>query len=71
MSKTTPYFVALRIDLGEGYDHPKDWDWAALLDLPNSGGVDLLAAQEITLDLLEAQEITLLGDKEDEDEQQD
>jgi hypothetical protein len=53
--------VALRIDLGEGYDHPKDWDWATLLDLPSSGGVDLLAAQEIAL----------LGDKEDEDEQQD
>jgi hypothetical protein len=47
--------------LGQGYDHPKDWDWAALLDLPSSGGVDLLAAQEIAL----------LGDKEDEDEQQD
>jgi hypothetical protein len=58
VSKTTTYFVALRIDLGEGYDHPKDWDWAALLDLPSSGGVDLLAAQEIAL----------LGDKEDEDE---
>ena len=59
MSKTTTYFVALRIDLGEGYDHPKDWDWAALLDLPSSGGVDLLAAKEIP---------HFLGDKEDDDE---
>ncbi len=59
MSKIKPYFVALRIDLeDERFVHPKDWDWAALLDLPGSGGVDLLAAQEITL----------LGDKEDEDE---
>jgi len=59
MSKVKPYFVALRIDIDEEkYPHPNEWDWGALLDLPSSGGVEVLAAQEITL----------LGDKEDDDE---
>lgn len=59
MSKITPYFVALRIDVDEDKcTHPKHWAWDVLLDLPGSGGVEVLAAQEITL----------LGDKEDDDE---
>lgn len=45
---TKPYMVVLRMDIDEGYEHPVDWDWASLLDLPSSGGVQVLLAQEIT-----------------------
>jgi hypothetical protein len=32
------------MDVDERADHPKNWDWATLLDLPNSGGVEVLLA---------------------------
>jgi hypothetical protein len=44
---TKPHIVVLRIDVDENTPHPSDWDWATLLDLPNSGGVQILMAQEI------------------------
>ena len=63
MSKITTYFVALRIDLDdEKCTHPKHWAWDVLLDLPGSGGVEVLTAKEIPY---------FLGDKVDEDGQQD
>ena len=60
MSKITTYFVALRIDLDdEKCAHPKSWAWDVLLELPGSGGVEVLAAKEITL----------IGDQEDDEPQ--
>jgi hypothetical protein len=44
---TKPHIVVLRIDVDENTAHPTEWDWATLLDLPNSGGVQVLMAQEI------------------------
>jgi len=44
---TKPHIVVLRIDIDTEENHPLDWDWASLLDLPNSGGVQVLLAQEI------------------------
>jgi hypothetical protein len=38
------YVITLRMDVDERADHPKNWDWATLLDLPNSGGVEVLSA---------------------------
>jgi hypothetical protein len=35
------------MDVDERADHPKNWDWAALLDLPNSGGVEVLSAEPL------------------------
>jgi hypothetical protein len=43
-----PYMIVLRMEIDDSYDHPLDWDWASLLDLPSSGGVQVLVAQEIT-----------------------
>lgn len=43
-----PYMIVLRMEIDESYDHPLDWDWASLLDLPSNGGVQVLVAQEIT-----------------------
>ena len=53
---TKPYMIVLRIDIDERADHPLNWDWTSLLDLPNSGGVQVLLAQEIT-DLNDKEEI--------------
>ena len=39
---TRSYVITLRMDVDERADSPINWDWAALLDLPNSGGVELL-----------------------------
>lgn len=41
------YVITLRMDVDERADHPKNWDWAALLDLPNSGGVEVLSAEPL------------------------
>lgn len=41
---TRSYVITLRMDVDERADDPKNWDWAALLDLPDSGGVELLSA---------------------------
>jgi hypothetical protein len=46
-SMTTGYVITLRIDVDNRADHPSNWDWATLLDLPNSGGVEVLNAQPI------------------------
>jgi|694.fasta_scaffold06731_27 hypothetical protein len=45
---TDPYVIVLRIDVDKRADHPAHWDWAALLDLPNSGGVQVLLAEELS-----------------------
>lgn len=44
---TKPYIIVIRMDVDERADHPQNWDWATLLDLPDSGGVQVLMAQEI------------------------
>ena len=41
------YVITLRMDVDERADHPANWDWAALLDLPDSGGVELLSAEPL------------------------
>jgi hypothetical protein len=45
---TKPYLIIIRMDVDERADHPANWDWTTLLDLPDSGGVQVLMAQEIT-----------------------
>jgi hypothetical protein len=35
------------MDVDERADHPANWDWATLLDLPNSGGVEVLSAEPL------------------------
>ena len=45
MSRT--YVITLRIDVDERADHPANWDWPTLLDLPNSGGVEVLSAEPL------------------------
>ena len=45
MSRT--YVITLRMDVDERADHPANWDWATLLDLPNSGGVEVLSAEPL------------------------
>jgi hypothetical protein len=35
------------MDVDERADDPKNWDWAALLDLPDSGGVEVLSAEPL------------------------
>jgi len=45
------------MDVDERADHPANWDWTTLLDLPDSGGVEVLAAVPIdnmTLDEVES-----------------
>ena len=44
---TRSYVITLRMDVDERADDPKNWDWAALLDLPDSGGVELLSAKPL------------------------
>lgn len=44
---TRSYVITLRMDVDERADHPSNWDWAALLDLPNSGGVEILSAEPL------------------------
>lgn len=41
------YVITLRMDVDERADHPANWDWATLLDLPNSGGVEVLSAEPL------------------------
>ena len=44
---TRSYVITLRMDVDERADDPKNWDWAALLDLPDSGGVEVLSAEPL------------------------
>lgn len=44
---TRTYLVSLRIDVDERGDNPINWDWAALLDLPFTGGVEVLYSGEL------------------------
>ncbi len=45
MSRT--YVITLRMDVDERADHPANWDWSTLLDMPNSGGVEVLSAEPL------------------------
>lgn len=44
---TRSYVITLRMDVDERADHPSNWDWATLVDLPDSGGVELIHAAEM------------------------
>jgi len=44
---TRSYVITLRMDVDERADHPANWDWVTLLDLPNSGGVEVLSAEPL------------------------
>ena len=44
---TRTYLVSLRVDVDERGDHPANWDWAALLDMPFAGGVEVLYSGEL------------------------
>jgi hypothetical protein len=35
------------MDVDERADHPANWDWPTLLDMPNSGGVEVLSAEPL------------------------
>ena len=45
------YLVSLRLEVDERGDDPANWDWAALLDMSFTGGVEVLYSGELqTLD---------------------
>jgi len=44
---TRTYLVSLRLDVDERGDNPANWDWAALLDMPFAGGVEVLYSGEL------------------------
>jgi len=37
----------LRLEVDERGDNPANWDWAALLDMPFTGGVEVLYSGEL------------------------
>ena len=41
------YLVSLRLDVDERGDDPANWDWATLLDMPFTGGVEVLYSGEL------------------------
>ena len=41
------YLVSLRLDVDERGDNPANWDWTTLLDMPFTGGVEVLYSGEL------------------------
>ena len=41
------YLVSLRLEVDERGDNPAYWDWATLLDMPFTGGVEVLYSGEL------------------------
>ena len=41
------YLVSLRLEVDERGDDPVYWDWATLLDMPFTGGVEVLYSGEL------------------------
>lgn len=41
------YLVSLRLEVDERGDNPINWDWATLLDMPFTGGVEVLYSGEL------------------------